>query len=81
MLKYEYYCPDCQRQWESHQEEPDIHCPQCGSYSVQKYTSIKCGCGDTVELTDFTNECENCGTLYNKFGQKLKPMSEWAEDF
>ena len=35
---------------------------------------IKCECcGKEVQLSDsLTNICENCGALYNGFGQKLE---------
>lgn len=37
-------------------------------------------CGEKVYLSSFTNECDGCGALYNKFGQQLAPREEWGED-
>jgi hypothetical protein len=40
---------------------------------------IEC-CGEKLELTDsLTNECDECGRLYNAFGQSLRPPEEWEE--
>lgn len=38
-----------------------------------------CYCGSNVELSEFTNECEECGRLFNMAGQDLKPANQWEE--
>lgn len=42
----------------------------------------ECECGNTVALEDpLTNECEQCGRLYNMVGQELSPRSTWEENY
>lgn len=41
---------------------------------------IHCHCGDEFYLPDsLENECDNCGRLYNGFGQELAPREQWEE--
>lgn len=41
---------------------------------------LKCDCGRKVELVSpHDNPCQ-CGRLYNLYGQKLRPMSQWGEE-
>ena len=35
-------------------------------------------CGRWVELSGFTNTCENCGADYSKSGQRLAPREQWG---
>jgi hypothetical protein len=37
-------------------------------------------CGDEIELSDFTNTCEHCGSDYNWAGQRLAPREHWGEE-
>jgi len=41
---------------------------------------IKCDCGEEILCTGFTNECDNCNELYNRWGQQLAPRNQWGED-
>jgi len=41
---------------------------------------LRCGCGDEVWLTSFTNTCDNCGSDYNMGGQLLAPREQWGEE-
>lgn len=40
---------------------------------------VKCGCGQEVYCSGFTNTCE-CGADYNHAGQLLAPRSQWGEE-
>jgi hypothetical protein len=40
----------------------------------------KCDCGTLVELSGWTNTCDNCGLEYNSSGQVLAPRSQWGEE-
>ena len=55
-------------------------CEKCKSEDIYISKFITCDCGSTVYLGRFTCECENCGRLYNSFGQELAPPDEWDED-
>ena len=70
---YEYKGPE--------QEAPNYgyECPQCGRTRMSKYRSLICHCGCEVWLNGDPNECEQCGQLYNAFGQTLAPPSQWDE--
>lgn len=72
---YEVYCPDC-----DHSEEMDekvFTCPHCDSNNIFVSRHLICDCGEKVYLTTNTNECDECGCLYNAFGQQLADPSEW----
>lgn len=71
----EIYCRDCD--YEGYVEEGIYKCPKCHSDHIQRFHSLKCTCGDIVALGSFTNECPNCGRMYNSFGQELAPVSQW----
>lgn len=43
-------------------------------------TEFKCRCGCVVTSYLADTECENCGQLYNSFGQALNHPSQWSED-
>lgn len=78
-VQYETWCRDC---GETHfRILPEPTCPACGSKSVFNSAFIDCDCGTRVYLEENTNECEGCGQLWNRFGQKLKPCEEWEEDY
>lgn len=47
---------------------------------VVEFLNGECYCGGTVQLLFDTNECFNCGRLYNSVGQQLRPPEEWEED-
>ena len=81
----EAYCTICGEEWrETEWDEPVEVCPKCGAkreYLVRE-DFIDCpNCGNRVYLRDNTNECEDCGALYNAFGQRLRPMDEWEENY
>jgi len=40
----------------------------------------RCHCGADVYLNNFTNECDNCGRLFNSSGQELSDPSNWGEE-
>ncbi len=40
---------------------------------------IRCGCGQEVYCSGFTNTCD-CGRDYNHAGQQLAPRSQWGEE-
>lgn len=41
-------------------------------------TTIKCMCGNKLELhSSWANECK-CGNEYNGFGQKLASRAQWG---
>lgn len=42
---------------------------------------VKCYCGEEIICREFTNECGDCGELYNKYGQHLNPREEWEDDY
>lgn len=43
--------------------------------------SIECKCGNEVELEMFwVNKCQNCGSEYNGFGQRLSSREQWGEE-
>lgn len=48
----------------------------------REVTRIKgtCRCGTEVRIEYDETECENCGQLYNLFGQELRPRSQWEEN-
>lgn len=76
---YEYWCREC---GEIGTTEERVHvCPHCESTNVFNGKLGKCRCGAEVQLDSFTNECQNCGALYNMSGQSLRPASEWEEDW
>lgn len=39
-----------------------------------------CYCGCLVEAFGYDVSCDECGRLYNGFGQELKPQSQWGEN-
>lgn len=43
----------------------------------------RCACGTLVDSYGTDVSCENCGQLYNAFGQRLEPPHRWeeAEDY
>ena len=74
----ELYCRECG--FETLTEHSEYECPECGSKDVFRSRFITCSCGDRVYLNGFTNECYECGKLYNNFGQELAPVNEWDEE-
>ena len=74
-VRVEFYCRDCGHEMTS--EYPEYECPVCGSTDVFKTRYLICDCGEKVYLGGFTNECCECGKLYNGFGQELAPIEEW----
>lgn len=57
---------------------PEYH--EDSEHGIQMITTIKCDCGNKVELGDpMTNECQQCGQLYNGSGQRLKDPSKWKD--
>lgn len=74
----ELYCRKCGHDfWTEHSEG---ECPECGSNDVYNSRFLICDCGETIYLNGMTNECLECGRLYNKFGQELAPVEEWEEE-
>lgn len=74
----EFYCRACEH---THITEERVYeCPKCGSEDVCNSSFIVCSCGTTVYLDRFTNECPECGKLYNGFGQEFAPPNEWDEE-
>lgn len=49
-----------------------------GMSNVRLWRCMKCGCGEEVILQGDT-ECNECGALYNGFGQRLVPRDMWEE--
>lgn len=39
-----------------------------------------CDCGEEVDLANFTNSCDKCGTDYNSSGQRLAAREFWGEE-
>ena len=77
-MKYSVYCPRCG--YEEERDEAVYECPKCGNDYVHNTPFQECDCGTVLPLTGFTNVCPTCGTMYNGFGQKLAPVSEWDLD-
>ncbi|MBQ7788411.1 MAG: hypothetical protein IJ398_02015 [Clostridia bacterium] len=73
------YCRTCQH--EQIVEAQDYECPRCHSEDVFYETVGYCECGAEVILYGMTNTCPGCGELYNGFGQRLKPINEWEDDW
>lgn len=73
------YCRTCEK--ETITEYREDTCPACGSHDVFNSRFTKCHCGELVYLTRFTNECWECGQLYNNSGQELLPMEMWEEEY
>lgn len=46
----------------------------------RKPAVLQCVCGDTLDLTSNTNECDRCQRLYNLSGQQLGPREHWGEE-
>ena len=88
-------CDECGRvseaDMEEHQQENYRKCRE-GMHNVcepvvQHYVHEdvepalgRCHCGHEVELSAFTNTCEECGRDYNSFGQELAPRECWGEE-
>lgn len=49
-------------------------------WSYRHPAILRCHCGDTVELSGFTNTCDKCGADYNSAGQTLAPRDQWGEE-
>lgn len=77
-VENELYCRECG--YEIRTEHSEYECPKCGSRDVFNSRFLTCDCGETVYLNGFTNECPECGRLYNNFGQALAPREQWDED-
>lgn len=48
--------------------------------------SIRCHCGNEVDLSpaamessQYAAECDKCGQLFNLVGQELQPREQWEE--
>lgn len=78
VLQNEFYCRDCESQGvtEHHIRE----CPKCGSDDLYNASFVICDCGEIVYLNGFTNECCECGQLYNWCGQELAEPDKWDEE-
>lgn len=50
-----------------------------GNAYVKRFTYGVC-CGETLDLSAFTNTCARCGRDYNSMGQELAPRSQWGEE-
>ena len=47
----------------------------------QTYPVVKCPCGAEVHCDNgWSNECHDCGTEFNGYGQTLAPRSHWGEE-
>lgn len=47
----------------------------------REYPLIRCDCGASVHCFDsWANECDRCGTEYNRSGQQLSPRQFWGEE-
>lgn len=78
MVVTDVYCYHCNWTGTFSDEENVPSCPKCGNEDLSRINYIKCEqCGNIVYLDSFTNECDECEALYNKFGQRLKDPSEW----
>lgn len=81
-VRVELWCTECDYNDDLIEYEAiDLEfCPVCGS-DIDSYKYGECDhCGSTVPLTAFTNQCPECGALYNSFGQKLAPPEEWDDE-
>ncbi len=78
----EFYCRDCQNEAEIPEFGDRIReCPKCGSKDQFRSRFIRCThCGEKVYVDRFTNECYECGKMYNSFGEELAPVAEWDEE-
>jgi hypothetical protein len=45
----------------------------------REHRSVKCVCGRKHWLALDDSVCENCGQMFNAFGQKLLPPNQWGE--
>lgn len=77
-LVFEHVCSSCGEVFESDCRE--FECPRCDSERLQVFKYIECDCGERLSADGFTNECWNCGALYNGFGQRLGDPSEWDDE-
>ena len=77
-LKNEFYCRDCEERADS--EYRIYECPKCGGNDIYNAFFVTCDCGEKVFVDRFTNECWNCGRLYNSSGQELAPPDQWDEE-
>jgi len=73
----EFYCRECEH--EGITEHRIYECPKCGKGNIFNSSFVTCDCGEKVYLDRNTNPCEECGKLYNGFGQELAPPEEWDE--
>ncbi len=46
---------------------------------MKKFGNVRCDCGYTLELQEFTNTCA-CGRDYSFSGSLLAPRSHWGEE-
>lgn len=78
---YEVYILDAEGEletWKDFRSEEEAHdwaednTSVFGDAEIRHYAIGTCECGETVELMEFTNECPNCGALYNPFGQEVR---------
>lgn len=77
-LFYEHVCRECGADIES--SDRLFECPNCRSENIQAFPMIVCDCGETLPASGFTNECPECGALYNAFGQRLADPETWDPD-
>lgn len=70
----------CFREWNSNTDACIKELESTGrEVHVTQHQAGTCPCGESIDLIDDTNECENCGLLFNAFGQELRPLDEWED--
>ena len=77
------FCGKCGVVYEGPREEAPnngYECPKCGNLHIARLEGVVCHCGCIVWLGGFTEECDNCGQLYNGFGQELASPNQWDEE-
>ena len=77
-VQTDFYCRECGHQ--EYLEHNEYECPKCGSTNVFNGSVITCKCGEMIPGGSYTNECPECGRMYNAFGQELAPVDEWDPD-
>lgn len=75
----DWICEKCHETGECPDRQMPYECPKCGGYLRSMRYIICEDCGERIYLGAFTNECD-CGAMYNPFGQRLAPVSQWSDE-